>query len=530
MSEVRQLIVFCDGTNNNVTGNRTDTNVLKLQRCLVRDAQQLVFYDPGVGNAGITPGATWDERLRARFDRLQGLAFGTGVYENIGECYSFLARHYQSGDQIYLFGFSRGAFTARAVSGLIQAFGLIRPEHENLISTLLHLYFKERETQQQKDDYRSASEDIRLLFADAQRREPWVHFIGVWDTVASIGLPPFDRTITSDPTVRNKRFNHVRHALALDEYRVPFTPRLYKEDNFDEPGRSLKQVWFPGAHCDVGGGYAESPATSKGGCGLSNRTLEWMRSEAAAVGLRVTPTCPQSTTLDRVHSETHSTAAWTLAGLAQRTIKRDSQIAPIVPALEFPTNTVWNYAQNRAGMFVAIAIYLVAMALTVVAMRHAWPANFDAWHQSFGELAIWHAQPLMPPFAGLTDPVSVAPGASPRTALMFELIAALCALLLLARFASGAFAWVARLRQPTQPASAWLERLGKAPKVLAVAAAANHLGALLVVMCAPWAWHWVCNVLKILSAAAWWVQWPALLGVGILVGWGAFARLSHRRP
>ena len=85
MSDHRQLIICCDGTNNNVTGNNTNTNVVKLQSCLAGDSGQLVFYDPGVGNSGITPSATWVEQLQAKYERLQGLAFGTGVYENIAE-------------------------------------------------------------------------------------------------------------------------------------------------------------------------------------------------------------------------------------------------------------------------------------------------------------------------------------------------------------------------------------------------------------------------------------------------------------
>ena len=108
MSNPRQLIVVCDGTNNNVTGGRTDTNIIKLQRGLARDAGQIVFYDPGVGNPAELPGATWVDSIRNWIQRLSGLAFGGGVYENIAECYTFLMLNYEKGDEIYVFGFSRG--------------------------------------------------------------------------------------------------------------------------------------------------------------------------------------------------------------------------------------------------------------------------------------------------------------------------------------------------------------------------------------------------------------------------------------
>ena len=142
----RQIVLLCDGTNNNLTGQHEDTNVVKLCTLLAADPdpQRLVFYDPGVGNPGELPGATTWDQFRRTLDRVSGLAFGRGVYENMVESYLFLMRHYRPGDQIFIFGFSRGAFTARSVAGLVNLFGILRPHMESMVPTLLHVYFADR--------------------------------------------------------------------------------------------------------------------------------------------------------------------------------------------------------------------------------------------------------------------------------------------------------------------------------------------------------------------------------------------------
>ena len=112
----RQLIVCCDGTNNNLTGRNRDTNVSQLCELLAPDSQnQLLYYDPGVGNPGTLPEAAWWDKVQQKYERLSGLAFGSGIYENISEAYRFLMRNWREDDDIFLFGFSRGAFTAREI-------------------------------------------------------------------------------------------------------------------------------------------------------------------------------------------------------------------------------------------------------------------------------------------------------------------------------------------------------------------------------------------------------------------------------
>lgn len=276
----RQLIVCCDGTNNNLTGGRADTNVVKVLKW-VGDADQRVFYDPGVGNAGALPGATVWDGIRRRGERVAGLAFGRGVYENIAEAYEFLMRCYQPGDELYFFGFSRGSFTARSTAGLVNQFGILQPHMQSMVPTLLHVYFSNR-TGVHDEENKAVAREIRENFCSAESRAVKIHFVGVWDTVASVGMWPFAARMTARPTIKGKRFVHVRQALALDEHRAPFKPRLYVEEI--DSGQSVVQRWFRGAHCDAGGGYPPDSSA------ISNEALAWMVVEASKCGLRVDAT------------------------------------------------------------------------------------------------------------------------------------------------------------------------------------------------------------------------------------------------
>jgi len=137
---MQQLVLLCDGTNNNLTGGASDTHLVTLAELLRADpdADRTVFYDPGVGNPGEVPGITLWDKARRLFERIDSLAFGRGVFDNIAEGYLFLMRHWRShDDQIWLFGFSRGAFTARSIGGLINRFGILEPHLESLVPTLL---------------------------------------------------------------------------------------------------------------------------------------------------------------------------------------------------------------------------------------------------------------------------------------------------------------------------------------------------------------------------------------------------------
>lgn len=349
--EPRNLVVCCDGTGNVWKPGPGKTNVVKLVESLIRDpGRQLYYYDPGVGTPDgyvSEAGQAWRDLIR----RLGGLVWGEGVWANVAGAYSFLVHNYHPGDRIYFFGFSRGAFTARATASLVDLFGVLRREHENLIPTLLKVY---RSKPKSKSDARSQSAGVAesgagiesasrpavaappatapapgALPAKATRRDigdslrdafshderTLVHFVGVWDTVESVGLTQLalGTNITSNPTVK-PAYCHVRHALALDELRWPYEPRLYYDPKFADEERSFKQVWFAGAHSDVGGGYAEA--------GVANATLHWMLREASKHGLLIDFDVPDAypiNVLDRLHNETAKLPLWVSVGAFRRT-------------------------------------------------------------------------------------------------------------------------------------------------------------------------------------------------------------------
>ncbi|MFA1546032.1 DUF2235 domain-containing protein [Actinomadura chokoriensis] len=263
---MRHLIVCCDGTWN-TPEMESVTNVRRLYNALDRTDEgghrQLSWYQPGVGS------------LR---NRLLGGAFGLGLSDNVMDAYRWLAGEYRPGDRIWLFGFSRGAYTARSLAGMVSACGLID-------TAALDEATARRKIEQIYDHgYRKRGADRRwrqgLTFRydpDDRERIP-VHFVGVWDTVGSLGVPDYLGWLNLlDPSrgddfhdLRlNPHIRHARHAVAMDERRGPFVPALWAEPFAD--GQDVKQVWFPGSHQDVGGGH---PRT-----GLSDGALRWMIDE-----------------------------------------------------------------------------------------------------------------------------------------------------------------------------------------------------------------------------------------------------------
>lgn len=275
----RNLVVLCDGTSNEV--GTEHTNVLKLYRLCERSDAQLVFYDPGVGTGGLATG--WHP-LSDNLRLLLGLATGMGIDANILQAYGFLCNHYREGDRIFLFGFSRGAYTARAVAGMIQMVGLLTPEQNNLIEYGLTTYKQAG----RRDELGIAGHFQRTL----DGRHVPVHFLGVWDTVASVLVPRPDRlylptTETLPFTRSNPSVRAFRHALAIDERRAMFRPLEWRPDQqfrahpFKGPtaAQDAQTVWFAGTHCDIGGGYPEAAS------GPSKFALRWLAREAQTQGL-----------------------------------------------------------------------------------------------------------------------------------------------------------------------------------------------------------------------------------------------------
>ena len=265
---MRHLVVCCDGTWNTPEqaqgGVPTPTNVVRLHNALEKSPEQLLYYHPGVGTG---PGLV---------DRLRGGGLGTGLEANIKSAYSWLATNYRPGDAICLFGFSRGAYTVRSLAGMLAACGLeqftpdVPPsERWTRIDTLYD------------EVYRPAHRRAGVPPKPPHPLVP-IRFLGVWDTVGALGIPDSlgwvslfdveDRHRFHD-TRLNRLVQHARHAVALDETRGPFTPTLWTDlPPVDGPDRSVRQVWFPGNHGDVGGGHLQT--------GLSDGALAWMIEEA----------------------------------------------------------------------------------------------------------------------------------------------------------------------------------------------------------------------------------------------------------
>ena len=276
----KNLVVCCDGTDNEVAGNAS--NVLRLFRMLERSERQLPYYDSGVGTISnpqfVTP------RLM-RFGRIFDSAVGLSISNHFMKAYRFLSKNYEPGDQICIFGFSRGAYTARAVAGAIHRFGLIRPELAGLEDLVWATYSGQNDKPKERF---AAAPVFKKAFGvrnpqETDERKAFdvkIHVVGVWDTVSSFGLI-WDLQTLPD-TANNASIAHVRHAVSIDERRAMFPSNLFRPKDLKQH-ESFKQVWFAGVHSDVGGGYPEDEGT------LSKVSLEWMLNDCTKLGLWIDP-------------------------------------------------------------------------------------------------------------------------------------------------------------------------------------------------------------------------------------------------
>jgi len=253
----RNLILCLDGTSNQYSA--TNTNVIKLYAMLDRARNdQLSYYQPGIGT--IPPPGVWG-RFKSWFVTRLDLAIAWLLSQHVTDAYRFLMRYYQDGDSVFIFGFSRGAYTARAVAGMLYKVGLLTQGNEELIPFAWDIF--------KREDDRTLADGFRKTFC----RPVQVHFLGLWDTVSSVGwawAPKHFQFTQNNPGV-----NIVRHAVALDERRAYFVQNLWG----NQPPTDIGQVWFPGVHCDIGGGYAENES------GLSAIALKWMVGQAETAGL-----------------------------------------------------------------------------------------------------------------------------------------------------------------------------------------------------------------------------------------------------
>jgi len=277
----RNLVVCCDGTWNTPKQARqgvpTPTNVVKLFAACEEDDTQLKYYHPGVGTEG------------SRFKRMIDGGIGRGLDRNIKSAYKWLCAQYRSVDRIFLFGFSRGAYTVRSLSGFILGCGLLDIRGLDPEETWKRIDTAFDRGYRQKKEKAVWGGDWPVLI-DEDGRPPEIHFVGVWDTVGARGIPDdmvLADLLLEDPgryefhdTRLDAGVHHAYHAVALDEIRSSFAPTLWRlPETPRSEGTTFEQLWFPGNHGDVGGGHPE--------CGLSDIALQWMADHAEAQGLRL---------------------------------------------------------------------------------------------------------------------------------------------------------------------------------------------------------------------------------------------------
>ncbi len=279
----RKLIVCLDGTGNEIEAN--ESNILRLYKCLQRTDEQIVYYNAGVGTLDTHP---FSRTFLSKPKLLLGLISGLGLENNVLKAFKFLCDNYQDDDQLYFFGYSRGAYTARVLAGFINDFGLVDPQEFHLIAPVFRAWRRISD-----DDPREMHAKLRMLEKAFQVRHPSIRFLGLWDTVSSlIRIKPGKGTIVKygshssvdeNPSVRS-----VRHVLAIDETRRFFRHQFWKEGQTyygnrfkrkkDPFPQDVKQVWFAGTHTDVAGSLKEAKA------GLSKITMHWMREEIDGLG------------------------------------------------------------------------------------------------------------------------------------------------------------------------------------------------------------------------------------------------------
>jgi uncharacterized protein (DUF2235 family) len=270
---MKRLILCGDGTWNlrdqlDENGKRRPTNVTKVARAIrakdARGIEQIVFYHDGVGTRG-------------PLDKATGGAFGYGIEENIRNLYRFIVYNYVPGDELFFFGFSRGAFTMRTLAGFMRKVGLIEKRDDYYVPDMYACY--------EGNNGPGSPEWSRAFHRVKDPRPcPPIKFIGVWDTVGALGAPGVIGKVASALNGNKYGYHDVQlndsienafHALAIDERRKPFKPDLWVRP--PGWGGTLAQAWFPGVHSNIGGGYTPD--------GLANEALHWMVGHARALGV-----------------------------------------------------------------------------------------------------------------------------------------------------------------------------------------------------------------------------------------------------
>jgi uncharacterized protein (DUF2235 family) len=276
----RNLVVCFDGTNNEF--GKEHTNVIRLVQVIDRDpARQRLYYDAGVGTL---PETGFFLPAVKTVSCWLGLGFGLGFSRKVKDAYAYLMDVWEPGDRVFLFGFSRGAYAARVLAGMLHAMGLLPRGNHNMIPYTLR-YFQRMEGQHDTQhkvsaDWRAFCDQFRRTFARPfesgdDSRHFRVHFLGVWDTVSSVGWVVDPKNFPH--TAWNPSIEHFRHAVSIDERRAFFRQNLFNPAK----GQDAMELWFAGVHCDVGGGYERENGR------LWWEPFWWMLGEAEKEGLLI---------------------------------------------------------------------------------------------------------------------------------------------------------------------------------------------------------------------------------------------------
>ena len=270
---MKRIVLCFDGTWNKPAdeslqaAQQIETNVSRFFKSVADKGpdgtKQMKWYDEGIGTH-------W-------YDQFIAGAIGTGLELNIVQGYEFLAKNYEDGDQVYVLGFSRGAYTARSLVGMVRNCGVVEPKHVALRVGIAYGIYRTRED--------GPDSTTAKLFRSSFCRQIQIKFVGVWDTVGALGIP---HDLVKDLNMKFYEFHDTElssivenayHASAIDEHRQDYDVCLWNPRS--KPGQTVEQRWFVGAHCDVGGGYADRR--------LSDLPLRWMQDQASALGLGLTP-------------------------------------------------------------------------------------------------------------------------------------------------------------------------------------------------------------------------------------------------
>jgi uncharacterized protein (DUF2235 family) len=263
MKKKKKIIICADGTWNTPEdtdqGQSAPTNIHKMALALSPadddEVSQLVYYHRGVGTSNLS-------------DRIFGGGFGDGIDQNIKDCYDFLVLNFNpaANDEIYLMGFSRGAYTVRSLAGMIRNSGLLKRRHADKIDLAYQLYRdRSRETH--------PGSGLATAFRESFGLDVKIKCVAVWDTVGALGIPLHmfkffnAKKYEFHDVGLSASIENAFHALAIDERRVPFEPAIWGVDETSQ--QNVSQTWFPGVHSNIGGGYADSE--------LSNISFLWMK-------------------------------------------------------------------------------------------------------------------------------------------------------------------------------------------------------------------------------------------------------------